>query len=56
LDIDHTLRSLDTVLELIDADQNVLARSVSSFAESADPELLYDAPRCRTVPEWWSIR
>ena len=41
LDIDRTSRALDTVLELIDSDGTVLARSTSSFAETADPSRLY---------------
>ena len=41
LDIDRTSRALDTVLELVDSDGTVLARSISSFAEAADPSQLY---------------
>jgi hypothetical protein len=47
LDIDRTARSLDTVVELIDANGLVLARSDNSFAEAADPGLLF----ARTLPD-----
>jgi hypothetical protein len=42
LDIDHTTMALDSVVELIDAQGNVLARSVNSAAETANPALLYN--------------
>lgn len=45
LDIDNTKNSLDTVVELLDAAGNVLARSDNAAAESADPSLLYAAPQ-----------
>jgi hypothetical protein len=44
LDIDSTSSSLDTVLELIDEDGTVLARSDNSTAEARDPSLLYQNP------------
>lgn len=40
LDVDYTDHSLDLVLELLDANGNLLARSTSSTAESDDPSLL----------------
>ncbi|MCL4201298.1 MAG: pre-peptidase C-terminal domain-containing protein [Pirellulaceae bacterium] len=46
LDIDRTARSLDTVLELVDANGLLLARSDNSFAEAANPGLLH----VRTLP------
>ena len=44
LDIDGTQNSLDTVVELLDAAGNVLARSDDSAAEALDPSLLHSAP------------
>ena len=44
LDIDRTSYSLDTVVELIDSDQNILALSDNSAAEAADPSLLIRDP------------
>jgi hypothetical protein len=44
LDIDRTTHALDTVLELIDGNGSVLARSNDSGAEAADPSLLYRDP------------
>lgn len=41
LDIDRTDNSLDTVIELIDANGRTLALSDSSLAEEADPSLLF---------------
>lgn len=43
LDIDRTLNSLDTVVELVDADGRTLALSNDSLAEEANPSLLYKA-------------
>ncbi len=43
-DIDRTTHSLDTVLELIDANGTVLARSNDSAAEAVNPGLLYRDP------------
>jgi hypothetical protein len=43
LDIDRTRNSLDTVVELIDANGRILALSNDSLAEEADPSLLYAA-------------
>ncbi|QEG42897.1 GEVED domain-containing protein [Roseimaritima ulvae] len=40
-DIDRTANSLDAVLELVDANGMVLARSNDSLAEEADPSLLF---------------
>lgn len=40
LDVDYTQHSLDLVLELLDANGNLLARSTSSTLESSDPSLL----------------
>lgn len=40
-DIDRTANSLDAVLELIDANGNILALSNDSLAEERDPSLLY---------------
>ncbi len=40
-DIDRTSHSLDSVLELIDANGRVLAASDNSLAEEADPSLLF---------------
>lgn len=40
IDIDDTSFGLDTVVELIDVNDQVLARSDNSFAESMDPALL----------------
>lgn len=45
LDIDRTENSLDTVVELLDAAGNVLARSDNSPAETADPSLLFSSPQ-----------
>jgi GEVED domain/Dockerin type I domain/Bacterial pre-peptidase C-terminal domain len=45
LDIDRTSNSLDTVVELIDANGNILALSNDSFAEEADPTKLYRSNR-----------
>ncbi len=44
-DIDATSNSLDTVLELIDANGQVLALSDSSLREEADPSRLYVSDR-----------
>lgn len=44
LDIDRTDNSLDTVVELVDANGRTLALSLNSLAEEADPSLLYRAP------------
>ncbi|WP_153557697.1 GEVED domain-containing protein [Roseimaritima sediminicola] len=44
-DIDRTDNSLDAVLELIDANGMVLARSNDSLAEEADPSLLFVSDR-----------
>lgn len=41
LDIDRTDNSLDSVVELVDADGRTLALSDSSYLEEADPSLLY---------------
>lgn len=41
LDIDETENSLDTVLELVDADGRTLALSNNSVAEEANPTLLF---------------
>ncbi|MCR9293841.1 MAG: PPC domain-containing protein, partial [bacterium] len=43
LDIDRTNNSLDTVVELVDADGRTLALSDSSLLEEADPSLLFAA-------------
>jgi len=49
IDVDYTTHALDTVIELIDADGNVLARSDNSVAEEADQDefgdtgLLYES-------------
>ncbi len=43
LDIDRTLNSVDTVVELVDADGRTLALSNDSLLEEADPTLLYKA-------------
>ncbi|MBL9125013.1 MAG: NF038122 family metalloprotease, partial [Planctomycetaceae bacterium] len=43
-DIDRTGVSLDTVVELVDANGNVLARSNDSTAESANPNLFTNNP------------
>jgi hypothetical protein len=40
-DIDRTTHSLDTVIELLDRDGVVLARSTNSFLEGQDPSLLH---------------
>jgi len=42
LDIDRTTHALDTIVELIDADGKVLARSDNSVDELDDPNLLYN--------------
>ncbi|RMF42331.1 MAG: VWA domain-containing protein, partial [Planctomycetota bacterium] len=44
LDIDRTDNSLDTVIELVDANGRTLALSDSSLLEEADPTLLFAAP------------
>ncbi|MCH2129865.1 MAG: MBL fold metallo-hydrolase, partial [Pirellulaceae bacterium] len=44
LDIDRSTTSLDTVLELIDRDGNVIARSNNSVFESTDSSTLTDFP------------
>jgi hypothetical protein len=44
LDIDMTGNSLDSVVELVDANGSVLARSDNALAESADPTLLFSTP------------
>ncbi len=41
LDIDNTLNNLDLVLELLDANGNLLARSDNSTAEATNPALLF---------------
>ena len=43
-DIDATRNTLDTVIELIDANGTVLARSDNSLAEAVDPSLLVKSP------------
>ncbi|MDX1927405.1 MAG: VWA domain-containing protein, partial [Pirellulaceae bacterium] len=43
LDIDRTLNSIDTVVELVDADGRTLALSNDSLAEEANPSLLFRA-------------
>ncbi len=43
LDIDRTLNSLDTVVELVDANGRILALSDNSLAEEANPSLLFAA-------------
>jgi hypothetical protein len=43
-DIDRTTHSLDSVVELITGDGQVLARSTNSFQEGQDPSLLYRDP------------
>ncbi|TVP99517.1 MAG: hypothetical protein EA381_09680 [Planctomycetaceae bacterium] len=40
IDIDHTSIGLDSVVEFLDSDGNVLARSQNSFAEADDPSLI----------------
>lgn len=40
VDIDKTSVALDSVIELLDSEGNVLARSDDSFAEAADPSLI----------------
>ncbi len=44
LDIDRTTNTLDTVVELIDANGELVARTDNSLLESADPSLLYHSP------------
>lgn len=44
LDIDRTAPTLDTIVELIDSNGIVVARSTNSVAETADPSLLYRGP------------
>ncbi len=41
LDIDHTRNNLDLVLELLNANGDLLARSDNSTAEAVDPSLLF---------------
>ena len=41
LDIDYTKNNLDLVLELLNADGDLLARSDNSTAEAVDPSLLF---------------
>ncbi len=41
LDIDYTQTNLDLILELLDANGQLLARSDNSTAEAADPSLLF---------------
>ncbi|MCA9155854.1 MAG: PPC domain-containing protein, partial [Planctomycetales bacterium] len=43
IDVDRTTYTLDTVIELLDASGNVLARSDSSLDETLDPSLIYTA-------------
>lgn len=43
MDIDRTLNSLDTVVELVDANGRILALSDNSLAEEANPSLLVAA-------------
>lgn len=43
LDIDRTLNSLDTVVELVDSNGRILALSDNSLAEEANPSLLFAA-------------
>ena len=49
LDIDRTSVSLDTVLELIDANGAVLARSNNSFDELGNPSLLVGSPTVKPM-------
>ena len=42
LDIDRTSLVFDSVIEMIDANGNVLARSANSLDEGADPSLLFE--------------
>ena len=42
LDIDRSTHSVDTVIELIDADNRVLARTINSADEQATPALLFN--------------
>ncbi len=49
LDIDRTTNTLNSVVELLDADGVVLARSDDSLLETLDPNLLY---RAATMPAW----
>jgi DNA-binding beta-propeller fold protein YncE len=44
LDIDRTVPTLDTVVELLDSDGRVVARSTNSMLESQIPGLLYRGP------------
>ncbi|GAB5405863.1 MAG: hypothetical protein Aurels2KO_40940 [Aureliella sp.] len=44
LDVDHTANNLDLVLEVLDANGQVLARSDNSTDEANNPGLLYVAP------------
>jgi len=44
IDVDKTTHALDAVLELVDADNNVLARSVNSLEETATGSLPFVAP------------
>jgi hypothetical protein len=41
IDIDRTTHSLDSIIELVDADGNVIARSNDSHLEQQDPSLLF---------------
>lgn len=43
-DIDYTKNNLDLVLELLDANGQLLARSDNSTAEAADPSLIFVSP------------
>ncbi len=43
-DIDRTQNSIDTVIELVDANGRTLALSNDSYAEELNPSLLYKAP------------
>ena len=51
LDIDRTTAALDTVVELIDNDGLVLARSDNSLDEAADPSLLYRDSQTMTAED-----
>ncbi len=44
LDIDRTTNTLNSVIELIDSDGTVIARSDNSFDETQDPSLLFRSP------------
>ncbi len=44
LDIDRTATTLNSVIELIDSAETIIARSDDSLAETLDPSLLYRSP------------